>query len=232
MPCEFYKQALTDAAAANEAPSRELAAHLNACAACRAFLAEERELFAVIDSGVHATVSAEMPPSLLPAVRAGLDGQKVSNLPWVQVGAVLASAALVLMAVVFVQRMRSTRRDPTSATSTVAERPSPNELPVVVAPRVQPERPASKQFAMWRSHKRVVDGADRPAEVAVLVPARQREEVDKLLAALSSGTVKADDLLVQKTAALSPTGEVAPLGIPEIQIKPLAAVSEDFAPTR
>jgi len=232
MPCESYKQALTDAAAANEAPSREVTTHLEACVSCRVFFAEEQQLFAAVESGLHVVGNARVPASLLPRVRACLDEQKLSNFSWIRVAVVLASAMLVLVGVFFLQRMRPATHEPEPPVSMVAANPAPKEFPVVAAPRVPPEEQAVEPLSTERSHRRGVGGSERAAEVAVLVPAGQREEVDKLLAALSSGTVKPDDLLVQKTASLSTNGELAPLGIPEIQIKPLAAVSEDVAPTR
>jgi len=232
MPCESYKPALTDAAATKEALSCEVAAHVGACATCRAFFAEEQQLFAAIDSGVHAAANTEVPTSLFPRVRTDLDDQRIPNLSWIRVGAVLAGAALVLVSVIFLYRIRSTTPDRGPSVSTVAANPVPKESPVVVAPGRQSERSDVGPLLTKRSRPRVGGGPQRAAEVAVLVPAGQRAEVDKLLVALNNGGVKADDLLVEKAIAHSADRELAPLGIPEIQIKPLAAVSDDTAPTR
>jgi len=232
MPCESYKQALTDGAAANAAPARELATHLKACGACRAFFASEQRLFAALDSSVSAAANRQPPSSLLPKVRAQLDEQNLSNFSWIRVAAVLASATLVLVSVVLLQRIRPAAHEPEPPVSMAVAKPAPKEFPAVVVPGGQPEKRAVEPLSTQRSRRLNVGGPKRAAEVAVLVPAGQRQEVDKLLAALSSGTVKPDELLVQKTASPSANGELAPLGIPEIQIKPLAAVSEDFAPTR
>jgi len=224
MSCESYKQSITDAAAANEVPSREVAAHLNACHACRTFFAEERQLFAAIDSGISASVNREVPASLLPRVRARLDEQILRGFPWTRVGALLASAALVLMGALVLEKMRSTSRETVAPVNTVTVSPAPKESPVVIGPDVEElttEPPSTK----W-TRRRVVRRPERTAEGAVLVPAGQREAVDKLLAALDRGTVTAEDLPSQKTARLSTNGALALLGIPEIEIKPLAAVSE------
>jgi len=236
MPCEFYKEALTDAAAANEALSRELTAHLDACAACRTFFAEEQQLFAVLDSGVHAAANTEVPASLLSQVRARLDEQKVSNSSWIRVGAVLASAVLILIGMVFLQKMRSSVRQPASPANVAEAKPVVKEPAIIVPSEVQPgRRPAERRSAgaAKENHRRVVGESARTAEVAVLVPAREKEEVDKFVAAVRKGTVKASDFPTQSSASPSTeTGELAPLGIPRIEIKPLAAVSEDSAPTR
>lgn len=70
MLCESCRQALSEAAASGEALPREVRLHLAGCNACTAVFAEERELFAAIDSAMGITVNVELPASLLPRVRA------------------------------------------------------------------------------------------------------------------------------------------------------------------
>ena len=77
MPCENYREALTEAAAADAVPSGELRSHLDACASCRVAFTEEQQLFAAIDTGVRASANAEVPASLLPRVRVQLNEQSV-----------------------------------------------------------------------------------------------------------------------------------------------------------
>src|SRR5215467_10617531 len=100
MPCENYREALTDAAAGETSNSaargtrpdlecgltRELEAHLAACADCRAFFAEEIALFAAIDSGVSTRTNHEMPAALLPRVRAAVAEQRRSAAWWAPAG--------------------------------------------------------------------------------------------------------------------------------------------------
>jgi len=232
MPCESYKEALTDAVAAGEAPSRELTAHLAACAACRAFFAEEQQLFAVLDSGVHAAANSDVPASLFSRVRAHLDDQKSPNVSWMGVGALLVSAALVLMSVLVLPKMRSTSREPIAPEHTAAVGPAPKESATAVVSGVGPKKQSIEPLSTKENHRGVARARGPAADSVVLVPTGQKEAVDNLLAALSKGTVKADDLLVKGAASVSTIGELVPLGIPEIEIKPLAAVSEDSAPTR
>ena len=70
MLCESCRQALSEAAVSGEALPREVRLHLAGCNACTAVFAEERELFAAIDSAMGTTVNVEVPASLLPRVRA------------------------------------------------------------------------------------------------------------------------------------------------------------------
>jgi hypothetical protein len=63
MPCERYRDALTDAAA-GEAVTPGLAAHLEDCAACRSELDELRRLMAAADEELSVLATAEPSPAL------------------------------------------------------------------------------------------------------------------------------------------------------------------------
>ncbi len=98
MLCEHYKEALTEAAASGAQSSGDLRVHLDGCAACRAAFEQEQALFASIDGGLQVVANAEVPASLLPRVRAGLDAEAALNRSWVINWLVLASAAAVIAA--------------------------------------------------------------------------------------------------------------------------------------
>jgi hypothetical protein len=70
MFCEPYRKVLSEAALRGEGLSRASEAHLAGCAACRAALADEQALGALIDGGLRTIASAETPASLVPRVRA------------------------------------------------------------------------------------------------------------------------------------------------------------------
>jgi anti-sigma factor RsiW len=73
MPCEHFQDALIEAAATRAEPQGEVRVHLQNCAACQAAFEQEQSLFASIDAGVRVVANAEVPPSLMPRVRAALD---------------------------------------------------------------------------------------------------------------------------------------------------------------
>ncbi len=98
MPCEHYQNALIEAAASGSEPQGELRAHLAACAACRNAFAQEQSLFSSMDEGLRAAANADVPPSLLPRVRARLDDEASPNRGWLTNWLVLASAAAVIAA--------------------------------------------------------------------------------------------------------------------------------------
>jgi hypothetical protein len=72
MFCESYRKVLIEAAGSGEALSRELVVHLAACELCSSAFATEQMLFASIDRSLRAAVSAKVPASLVPRVRARL----------------------------------------------------------------------------------------------------------------------------------------------------------------
>jgi hypothetical protein len=231
MLCEAYKQALSDAAAGDDALSPELASHVSACPACRVAFAEEQQLFAAIDSGIQLAANREVPVSLFPRVRAGLDERRVPNPLWLQTGAALGAAALVAAIILFVRAQHRPTLTTYPAADTVAHVSVPKEVgPTVESPVVSGQgsiRPARAKLDAQRAMH-----GQPTTDVPVIVPAGQKQAVDALIAAAGSGAVKPDALLAEKGEARTPNGELAPLGIPEIQIKPLAAASEESAPTK
>src|SRR5277367_1821229 len=79
MPCENYREALTEAAAADAVPSGELRSHLDACASCRTAFTEEQQLFAAIDTGLRASANSDVPATFLPRVRANLENTSTTE---------------------------------------------------------------------------------------------------------------------------------------------------------
>ena len=98
MPCEHYKDALIEAAATGAGPQGELRAHFAECASCRAAFEQEQSLFAVIDAGLQSAANAQVPPSLLPCVRAILEEVSVPRRTWLSNGFALATAAAMVVA--------------------------------------------------------------------------------------------------------------------------------------
>jgi hypothetical protein len=232
MPCERYREALIEAAVVGEALSADLRAHVDACSSCRAAFAEEQQLSAAIDSGLHGMSNNVMPASLVPGVRTRLNEQKVSGISWIRIGEAFAAAALVVLVAMFIRGSHREGREQNLVVSTVAPNPVAKEIPNQVAPVVEPGKYAVGVAGAKPKRQPAVPSRAVRAEVPVLVPAGQKEAVDTLLAALSAGNMKPQSLIADKTAEPEAISELSPLGIPEIQIKPLAAVSEESGPTK
>lgn len=147
MPCEHYKNALIEVAASGGVPSGELHAHLNWCASCRTAFDEEQSLFAAIDSGLHSEANTEVPPSLIPRVRARLDEVVVPRFLLGQ-SLVLASASVALAFIVFLLA-----RPHHALPERVAKRvPAVVPAPTAPAPKTNPENksPQGTQVAAIR----------------------------------------------------------------------------------
>jgi hypothetical protein len=129
MPCKHYKDALVEAAATGAEPQGELRAHLAGCDSCRSAFAEEKSLFASIDAGLHATSNAEVPPSLLPRVRARLDESPAPARFWSANWLVLASAAVLLLASFTAYSLWRTRFSNPSPSSAQTISPPPSVTP-------------------------------------------------------------------------------------------------------
>ena len=67
----------------------------------------------------------------------------------------------------------------------------------------------------------------RVKEVAVLIPAGQKQAIDALLASVQQGKVEADVLLAAKPTGTLEELQVSPLDISPIEVKPLADVSAE-----
>ncbi|HTT34101.1 MAG TPA: hypothetical protein VMH48_10910 [Methylomirabilota bacterium] len=226
MPCERYKDALSEAAASGAVPHGELRAHLDACASCRAAFAQEQSLFSAIDSALHATVNTDVPPSLLPLVRANLDEAVATHSRWFVRWPVLTGAAVsvaVLFAVLILHQDNIARN---SGNSVAGNSSAPPTVPAETSNsqgsslRPGPGGPPPRVSVAKNMTRRPATNG-RNAVPEVLVP--QDQEVLLASYAQQWGARKRAPLLAKNsdepTVALL---EVAPIQIDELNVKPLA----------
>lgn len=223
MPFEHHKDALIEAAASGAEPQGELRAHLGACDSCRTAFEQEQSLFASIDAGLRTTANSEVPASLLPRVRAQLNGPSVSRRSWVPAWAVPAAAAALVLAIVSVRGRRHDTPEQNPRSSTVAHAVWPTEIPAV--PIGAPPQPDSGQRINKRSLPAKVQASAFTEQVPVLLPAGQKVVIDAWLDGLRRGKVKAGDLLAQKSDLPLQDLRISPLDVSPIEMKPLADVS-------
>jgi hypothetical protein len=227
MPCENYREALSEAAATGAAPSPALRTHIDACTSCRAVFAEELQLFAAIDSGVHTVVNAEVPASLLPRVRASLETETVAKSWWFTNRFLLAgAAAAALTLAVSLGLWRSgagTVVEPVHSTTNQAVPSLPtakNQTPVP-APRAG-DHPADNYrptIAANRATSRVHSRSEDMPEVLVA----RDQEVLLVSYAAEWGRHKRAPLLAEdsREQTVKPL-EVAPIQIAQLDVKLLA----------
>jgi anti-sigma factor RsiW len=224
--CEDYRTALTDAAADVIQPPLELCSHLEACASCHATFVEEMQLFAAIDSGVRSAANAEVPASLLPRVRVQLNERPVPRRSWVPAFAAIAAVAALIVAIVFVHGIGRYTAEPTPQVSSASPSASSAEIrpdpPVVGVIEMMSPRAKNKTVRAAKTAPLV-----QAEEVAVLIPAGQKQAMDALLAGVRQGQVKADVLLAENSEETLEELQVSPIDISPIEMKPLGDIGTE-----
>ncbi|MGB7027498.1 MAG: hypothetical protein WBD72_09445, partial [Candidatus Acidiferrum sp.] len=222
MPCENYREALIEAAAADTSPSGELRLHLDACTSCRAALAEEQQLFATIDTGLRATANAEVPASFLYRVGARIQEASVSPRRW-RPSLILALVGAATVVAIFIgarprhsvidnqaNQIPATIAHEKLATSTRREAP---ESPVVVA--------STRAHPVQRIGHVKTSSSASSSHLEVLVPPDEREAYARFVTAQQ---VRSD--VVVAVVAPTPDDEdkrpsVKPLQIAKLVVIPL-----------
>jgi hypothetical protein len=226
MPFEHYKDALIEAAATGVEPQDELRAHLEACDSCRAAFAEEQNLFASIDAGIHVRANADVPVSFLPRVRARLDEAGAPRNSWITNRFVLATAAAVVVAFFAARAVRhpNVGREPVAAVEKTnvpqAARPSQRQNLVVVSPGVK-NSVSPRQFNSAKNSVTAEVAVRAKTEPEVLVPRDQ----EILLAAYAEqwSLHKRAPLMAQDSdATVLAQLQIVPIQIDELGVKLLA----------
>jgi hypothetical protein len=225
--CQEYRTAMMDAAAGAVQAPLEFRSHLGACASCRAAFAEETQLFAAIDTGLRAAANAEVPPSLVPRVRAELNERPVVNRSWIPAGAALAAAVALVVAIIFV---RSFGRG-ASETNPQIIAAAHNDLRAVTqsSPHANAPIETSPPAKTWASRPAKAVSVAKIEQAAVIIPGGQKQVIDSFLASVRQGKVGADVLLAAKAEKALEELVVLPLDISPITVNPLADVSPESA---
>jgi anti-sigma factor RsiW len=226
--CDDYREALIEAAASGAEPSRELRLHMNACSSCQAMFAQERQLFADIDTGLRSEANAEVPASLLPRVRLELSARSVRRFSWVPSVAAMAAVAAAVLAVVFIRGAWRGMAELNQQTISVARK----DVAVPTHPSLSVRTPESNELPAGQIRTRRVKASPRAKseEPTVLVPLEQKRAMEILLASLQRGKVAGEVLLAEEPEKPLEELKVAPLDLAPIEVKPLADVSEESAP--
>jgi hypothetical protein len=228
MPCENYREALTEAAATVSAPSRDLRSHLDACASCRAAFTEELQLFAAIDTGLRASANYDVPATFLPRVRASLENVSTSRsrlAPFLIFAA--ASAAIVLT--VFVATRPPHGIDGTQAKQNFSA--PPGEKPVTNVGRETSGTPAVA--ASSHSHRAMPRGNSVPANSAsstqleVLVPPEEREAFAQFIGSQQRGSEVVVAVVAPARDDKDTLLSVKPLQIAELEVAPLESLASE-----
>ncbi len=231
MPCENYKDALTEAAASGADPANALRsnakmaalrAHFESCASCRTAFAEEQALFISIDAGLHATANAEVPASLLPRVRAALGEtaapHRHSMSPLIFAAASIAFAFLVFL---IARQHRPVSDDQAKQTPPISMplKPPTGSHGEISPAGVQSASTSAKHLRAPRKSTLVHSAASSKPEV--LVPPDEREAFARFVAALNARSDFAAAIVAEAPEKKDALVVVEPLQISDIELKPL-----------
>ena len=228
MPCENYREALTEAAATDSAPSRDLRLHLDACASCRASFTEELQLFAAIDTGVRAAVNADVPPTFLPRVRANLENASASQSRWTPFLIFAAASAAIVLTVSMATRPRHEIKETQARQNFSAQ---PGEEPVTSARSGASGTPAiaasshSYRAAPRRNSAQVNSVSSTQPEV--LVPSEEREAFARFISSRQERTEVVIAIVVPAREDKDKLLSVKPLEIAELEVTPLEALASE-----
>jgi len=221
MNCISAREQITDSLAAGHAGlTGELTGHVQSCAGCGIFYAQQEELFRAMDSGLSAMANQPVPASLLPRVRARTE-EGGPRRGWVfSPLAAAAAMAVVLLVVIFFPRALK----------------KPLGIPIAVNPALIKDRPEAHQrrdigtaaLALPRGPKVVHPKASRPAgakETAaapeVIVLRQEREAFARLVGVLLEEREVALALARPATAPTDAPVEIALLHIESLKLNPL-----------
>ena len=224
MDCRAYQNDLKELAAEAVSPRREAAlrTHLELCAACRAVLAVELELFRGLDAALRKELNPVLPPGLAARIRASVQSEPVP-LPR-SIPAWAFAAAFAVFVWVQVNWRASGPQNPMPA-NIATEVPSAKST----AP-AEPEsfaratrRPAAREA--YKPRKKM---AVRAREPQVLVPPGQQEAVARFLSGLQRGDVKGEMLLADRRNSELPLPAIAPLEFEPVDVKPLETAQPEL----
>jgi hypothetical protein len=228
MPCENYREALTEAAAADAVPSGELRSHLDACASCRTAFTEEQQLFAAIDTGLRASANTDVPPTFLPRVRASLEKAPASQSRLAPFLIFAAASAAIVLTVFVATRPRHTT-DGTQAkqnfSARLGERPETSTgsetsgTPAVAATshshRATPRRNAAPA------------NSSSSTQLEVLVPPEEREAFAQFIGSQQQGSEVVVAVVAPARDGKDTLLSVKPLQIAELEVAPLESLASE-----
>ena len=211
MFCEPYKNALSRAVLGGEGLSREGAAHLGGCAACRAALADEQALAALVDGGVRRIANAETPASLVPRVRAQIAQAPAAPARGFRAFGLAAAALAMAGAVIWLSELPRNsveETNPATRALTADRNNAPSQFPAGTVPHREKAAAAAKRLM-----PRVLPAHQEPL---VLVSPEERAGLERYLGSLSRTRQSARP---EAAALVSDAKGIEPLEITAMDLK-------------
>jgi hypothetical protein len=199
----------------------DAAAHLAVCSACLARLEGETRVQRAIDDAIDGVKAVGPSPDLLPRVRVEIEHRARTRRADGWALAPLVAVALVVLIVVVLKTTAS--RQPAASVTTTA---SDVNQPPAVRPTLE-AAPAVMRAPAARAPRAAETGTPRaaatraprsPADPEVLVPAGERQAMDRLFQALRAGRPEVVSMLM-RIGPVSSAPDAAPLTVPPLRVE-------------
>ena len=220
MFCESWRETLSAAAVSGEVLPREAQAHLTACSSCRAALAMEQQLFALMDSGLRSMVGVEAPVSLVPRVRAQI-AEAPPGRTWRIPALAFAIAALALIALMAfsVVHVSPTKRQSATASLAAPSDGAPREIRPSAPDGLAPIQPAKTRVPIQvKKGSAPIPKAMGQPGLDIIVSADEQASLQRYLSAFRARARNSAAFMTVKT---EPSAEIKPLEISEIEMPQL-----------
>jgi hypothetical protein len=224
MNCASAQTEIVDAMASHESGLRgELHQHVDECARCRAFLANQTSVASVIDSHLRLIANEPVPPSLLPRVRARLEQEAVPRQGILRWQFVTLAATVVLLIAIGVRMLRldTPVRAPQAFARVAPESPIVNRP---VSPQVEEPAPKTSR-APAAAHRTNVSAHSSPTEVLVLP--EEQQAFQRFVSHISQDQDSAKALVVSAPDRADAPVEIALLAITNVEVKPLEGTDSE-----
>jgi hypothetical protein len=222
MNCRTAQEKITDSFSASSVLPREVIAHRDSCAQCRAFYEAERDLFESLNNSLRKIVNQPVPPSLLPQVRARLDSAPVSALLGTLQQRLVAIAAVLILSlyVGYLNHRPQIAPDAQDHGAPVSSDLS-SPAPAVPAP-VEPTTPSPELARRNVSSPR---GSQPAAEV--IVSSEERRALVRFIARAPEQNGDVAPLTHSEPLNEDPPEEIASVDLGRVEIQPLEAEARE-----
>ena len=223
MNCQSAREQIAETlAASREELTRETSGHVQSCAGCRAFYAQQAALFRAMDSGLTSMVNESVPPSLLPRVRARMEETRT---PWFY-RLLPVAAVLVIVCVIAFPLVRRSFRSGGVQVAVIPKRSENGVGPRQPLPE-QPEKsgipPATRE--QNPRHSARPPAARRSAqttEVAVLVSSEESQGLLQLAMAVPRSPQWAQAMVHPAAPQSIQVAPIEPVEIASLEVNPLS----------
>jgi len=227
MNCQNAREQITDLLAAGSVElTGELTGHVQSCAGCGIFYAQQEELFRAMDSGLSAMANQPVPASLLPRVRARME-EDTSRRGWASNPLTVAAVMVVVLLVVifFPRDPKKPLETPVAAIPThIKDRPEAHQHgEIAAAAAVLPAPPK----VIHPKANRTADAQGIAAASEVIVLRQEREAFAQFLAELPKDGEAAVALTRAAPQNDEQPVEIAGLQIDELEVKLLDSTAPD-----